>query len=115
MRTQAEVTAPRPRLRVVESDDLPPLVARMRAERSARRVLTTLVVSAAALTTIGLVMVLSASSVQAYTQDNNSFYYFERQAVYAALGCVAALLAWRVRHDTWRRLWPGLAAVAFVL
>src|SRR5439155_19250165 len=66
-------------------------------------------------TTIGLVMVLSASSVQAYTQDNNSFYYFERQGIYAALGCVAALLASRVRYDTWRRLWPALALVTFVL
>ena len=115
MRTQAEVTAPRPRLRVVEPGDVPPLVARMRAERSARRVMATLIVSAVALTTIGLVMVLSASSVQAYTQDNNSFYYFERQGIYAALGCVAALLASRVRYDTWRRLWPALALVTFVL
>jgi cell division protein FtsW len=115
MRTEAEVVTPRPLLRVVEPDDLPPLVARARAERSARRVMATLVVSAGALTTIGLVMVLSASSVQAYTQDHNSFYYFERQAVYAALGAVAALLTYRVRHDTWRRLWPAMAFVTFVL
>ncbi len=115
MRTEAEIASPRARLRVVEPGDVPPLVARMRAERSARRVMATLVVSASALTIIGLVMVLSASSVQAYTQDHNSFYYFERQAVYAGLGGIAGVLAWRVRYETWRRVWPGLAAVTLIL
>jgi cell division protein FtsW (lipid II flippase) len=81
-----EAAATLPRLRVVRPDEVPPAVAKARAERSQRRVLGTLAVSASALTLIGLVMVLSASSVSSFAEYGSSFRFFKRQLFYAGLG-----------------------------
>jgi cell division protein FtsW len=69
----------------------------------ARRDLVLLWASAGALTAIGLVMVLSAGSVSA-TQgyDGNPFWYFQRQAVYAVVGIVAAVVVARLRPAIWK-------------
>jgi cell division protein FtsW len=64
---------------------------------------------------IGLVFVLSASSVRAYAMFHNSFWYFERQVVAAVVGVVVACLAYRVRYTTWRTLWFPLVAVSLGL
>ena len=42
---------------------------------------------------IGLVMLLSASYPTAYYHEDNSFYYFSRQLIFAAIGVVAMLIA----------------------
>ena len=52
MRSEAVMRAPR--LRVVHRDEVPPAVAKAKAERSARRVVVTLAFSVAALTVLGL-------------------------------------------------------------
>ncbi len=87
----------------------------MRAERTARRVMAALVLPALALVVIGLVFVLSASSVRAYAQFGNSFWYFQRQVVAALVGLIAALLAYRVGYRVWRGLWPLLIAISLAL
>jgi len=57
----------------------------------------------------GLVMVLSASSVESYEQTGSPFRTAARQATYAGVGVVAALGAARVPVRWWRRLaWPAL-------
>ena len=58
----------------------------------ARTSVILLLVSAALLTTIGVVMVFSASSVYAFTNYDNSFWFLERQAIYAAIGIGALLV-----------------------
>jgi len=52
---------------------------------------------------IGLIMVLSASSVDSYLTDNNFFMGFLRQGAYAIAGIPLMLLASRVPPHFWRR------------
>lgn len=63
----------------------------------------------ALLLTIGLIMVLSASSVYSFQQnDGNSYAVVERQLMWAAIGLPCALVASRLSHRWVRRLaWPG--------
>jgi cell division protein FtsW len=70
---------------------------------------------AALLTAIGVVEVFSASSVYAFTTYDNSFWFLDRQAIYAALGLVALVLTWRLRYDVWRRMALPLLAVSITL
>ncbi|MGN6130403.1 MAG: FtsW/RodA/SpoVE family cell cycle protein, partial [Nocardioidaceae bacterium] len=67
--------------------------------------------SSTLLLTIGLIMVLSASSVYSYKQfDGNSYHVFFRQLTWVTIALPAALLASRLPHRLLRSLsWPGLA------
>ncbi|MEW6060116.1 MAG: putative lipid II flippase FtsW [Actinomycetota bacterium] len=67
------------------------------------------------LTAVGLIMVLSASSVSAYAQYGSSFVFFQRQAAYAVVGTLALLLTSRMRYDVWQRLAVPLLGLAIVL
>ncbi len=107
--------AVRPRLRLVRPDDLSPAAARARAERSIRRMLLTLTGAAGGLMLIGLVMVLSASSVSAFAEYGSSFLFFKRQAIYALVGCGAAVAVARLRYQVWQRAWRPLWAITIVL
>ncbi len=113
MRSEAVMRAPR--LRVVHRDQVPPAVAKAKAERSARRVVVTLSFSVAALTVLGLVMVLSASSVTAFSQYGSSFLFFKRQLLFAAIGATGATVAARIRYQVWQKAWLPLLAVTLVL
>jgi len=115
VREPARVTEERPRLRLVRPDEVAPAVVRARAERSMRRTLAALTISAGALTIIGLVMVLSASSVAAYAQQGSSFFFFNRQLVSAVIGLVAFFITARMPYGTWRKAWGPLAAITLVL
>jgi cell division protein FtsW len=65
---------------------------------------------------VGVVMVLSAGSVSAAQgYDGNSFWYFQRQVLYAGVGVGAALLVARVTPKIWRRLGAPILGVAAVL
>lgn len=55
------------------------------------------------LVVIGLIMVLSASSVDSYLADNNFFMGFLRQGAYAIAGIPLMLLASRMPPRFWRR------------
>ncbi|MGZ5213382.1 MAG: putative lipid II flippase FtsW [Actinomycetota bacterium] len=74
-----------------------------------------LFVSAALLTMIGVVEVFSASSVYSFTNYDNSFWFLERQAIYAAVGVGALLLTARMRYTVWRRLSGPLVGISVVL
>lgn len=67
------------------------------------------------LTVLGLVMVLSASSVQAYQEYGSSFLFFLRQLVYAVAGGGALVLTARMRYGAWRRLCVPLLAASTAL
>lgn len=99
-------------LRVVR----PPLRRpRSEAVAAARTSVILLLISAALLTTIGVVEVFSASSVYAFTHYDNSFWFLERQAAYAAIGVGALLLTARIRHTAWRKLSGPILAISVAL
>jgi cell division protein FtsW len=82
----------------------------------ARRDLLLLGGSAGFLTLAGLVMVLSAGSVSAAQgYDGNSFWYFQRQVVYALVGVVAAVLVARTPPKIWKALSLPLLVVTSAL
>ena len=65
-----------------------------------------------ALLVIGLVMVLSASSVFALATHGDSYAYFKRQLLWVAGGVVVMLVASRIDYRRWRRLGTPLLVVA---
>jgi cell division protein FtsW len=70
---------------------------------------------ALALTVIGLIMVLSSSSVENIGETTGSYDLFIRQGVFAVVGLVVMVFLSRLSTDRLRRLaWPALI-VAFVL
>jgi cell division protein FtsW len=74
-----------------------------------------LIISAGALTALGLVMVFSASEVQGWLWHKNSAYYFERQLIWFAIGLG---LLWVFAHFDYhrlRRLAAPLAIATLVL
>lgn len=64
------------------------------------------------LSLLGLVMVLSASSVQRRGSDVSSWYYFGRHAIWLTIGAVALLVANKVDYRIWLRLAPVVLGVA---
>ena len=61
-------------------------------------------------TMLGLVMVLSASSIRLFHQGESPWRTFNRQVVWAILGTVALWICARVPYQSWRRfVVPGLA------
>jgi cell division protein FtsW len=76
---------------------------------------TVLLLSTAALTLLGLVMVLSASSVSAYARYGSSFLFFQRQVAYAAAGSLGLWLASRMNHRAWERLCVPMLALTVAL
>ncbi|MGI8793686.1 MAG: putative lipid II flippase FtsW [Acidimicrobiales bacterium] len=74
-----------------------------------------LVVVVALLAALGLVMVLSASSVQAIREHGSSWYFFNRQLVWLGLGTAAMVWTMRVDYRGWQKLGaPILALAAFL-
>jgi len=56
-----------------------------------------------ALVVVGLVMVLSASSVQALRDFGSSWVVFQRQAMWVFIGCIALAITVRVDYRRWRK------------
>jgi cell division protein FtsW len=68
------------------------------------------------LLTIGLMEVLSASSVDGYVKHGNSYYWFLRQLTWVVLALPIAFLASRLPHRYLRMLsWPGLGVAVALL
>jgi cell division protein FtsW len=109
--TRRRAAPRRSHLRVVAPDERSSPGHSVRADRT----VALLLVSAGALVVLGLVMVLSASSVRAYEEFGSSFLFFVRQLVYAAVGLVAFLVAARMRHTAWQRLCVPLLLVSVTL
>lgn len=68
----------------------------------------------AVLNIVGLVMILSASSVAALSNYGSSWYFFNRQFAWALVGALAFVGAARVDYHTWRRWAPGLLGISVV-
>jgi cell division protein FtsW len=68
----------------------------------------------AVLNLIGLVMILSASSVQALTNYGSAWYVFERQFAWAVIGSIGFFVSSRLDYHIWQRHSRGLLAVGFV-
>src|SRR4029077_19987015 len=68
----------------------------------------------AVLNLVGLVMILSASSVAALSDYGSSWYFFNRQLMWAVGGLIAFVLASSYDYHVWRRLAPWLMGVALV-
>ncbi|HET7489097.1 MAG TPA: putative lipid II flippase FtsW [Acidimicrobiales bacterium] len=81
-------------------------------ERNGQVVLASVV---AVLCLIGLVMVLSASSVQALRDTGSSWFYFRRQVLWLACGTVALLVGARVDYRALRRAGLPLLALSVAL
>ncbi len=63
---------------------------------------------------VGLVMILSASSVEALNSYGSAWYVFERQFIWALIGAAAFLVSARVDYRVWQRHSRLLLALAFV-
>nr|WP_218880458.1 putative lipid II flippase FtsW [Kineosphaera limosa] len=101
-------STPRPRERRREDEPVAgippqehPIWARLESPLSTYYLLIAVV---AALLLIGLVMVLSASSVAAVQARGDAFVTFRRQLVFAVIGVVGAVVASRMSVRTWRSL-----------
>ncbi len=75
-----------------------------------RRVVTLLLVPMVVLLIVGLGAILSASSVPALADHEDSLYYFRRQMMWAVAGSVALVIASRVPYDLYRRTAPVILA-----
>jgi cell division protein FtsW len=65
---------------------------------------------------VGLMMVLSASSVSAYVNFDDSYFYVKRQAVFLVVGLLAALAVMKTPLSTLRMLsWIGIGIAAVLL
>jgi cell division protein FtsW len=111
-RTRTPATTRSSRLRVVRPPARRP---RKDALAVARTSVILLLIPAALLTTIGVIEVFSASSVYAFTHYDNSFWFLERQGIYAAIGIGVLLLTARMRYTAWRRLSGPFLVVSVLL
>ena len=67
------------------------------------------------LNVIGLVMILSASSVAALSNYGSSWYFFNRQLAWSLFGALAFLVTARVDYHRWRRLTPLVLVITLVV
>jgi cell division protein FtsW len=67
------------------------------------------------LNAIGLLMVLSASSVQSLKQFGSSWVFFQRDAVWVAVGAVALIVSSRIDYRRWERVRVPLLGGAMLL
>src|SRR5262249_17361310 len=107
-----------PRLRLPRLDGGSPLT-RMRTEMVRRRQAlprpasyVVLCATVAVLNIVGLVMILSASSVAALSDYGSSWYFFARELMWAVLGLVAFVGASSIDYHHWRRWAPLILVVA---
>ncbi len=63
----------------------------------------------------GLLMILSAGSVQSFKLKGNGHYYFLQQLSALGVGTVGYFIAARVHYSTWRRLAVPLMVLALIL
>lgn len=106
MARRAQETAHRPHLRLVGPDE----GSRSSFSINNKGLIATLVISAVGLTAVGLIMVLSASSVSGFLLYGSSFSLFQRQFFYAAVGLLSMLLAAKTPYQFWQRIaYPFLA------
>lgn len=67
------------------------------------------------LTLLGLVMVLSASSITSFQAGRSPWRYFAKQSMWAVFGSIALITTMRVPYERWRRWVLPILVGAFVL
>jgi cell division protein FtsW len=90
-------------------------VARHRGAGQATSSSLVLLASVVVLNLVGLVMVLSASSVTALYDYGSSWHFFIRQAAWVSVGLVGLLVVMRIDYHAWRRLALPLVLVSGAL
>lgn len=68
-----------------------------------------------ALTSFGIVMVYSASSVMAAKNFHDGAYFLKRQGIFALVGFTAAICAMRIDYQLWRKMAVPLLFVSLIL
>ncbi len=109
--TGGATTAQRPRQRPASRIDQGPDQSGKRASNPFLGLLAIVVI----LNLVGLVMVLSASSVDALEEYGSSWYQFQRQLLWLAIGAVALFVTLKVDYRSWRRLAPAALAGSVAL
>jgi cell division protein FtsW len=74
-----------------------------------------LVATIGVLVTIGVVMVLSASSVVSLTDYGNAWHFFVRQLIWTAVGVIAFVVVVRIDYHQWSRAVMPLVVISGVL
>ena len=74
-----------------------------------------LVSTVAVLNLIGIVMVLSASSVNSLDSYGSAWYFFQRQLLWTTIGIFAFVVTSRIDYRLWRRWAVPLLAISVVL
>lgn len=95
-------------------------MAKKRKERSFSSFLNnpfdfTLLITILLLLSIGLVMVLSASSPSALSESGNSYSYFSKQLIFAILGIVAMLFISKIDYRFYQKFYKHAWVITFVL
>lgn len=67
------------------------------------------------LTTLGIVLVYSASAVYAGAKYTDGMFFLKRQIVFAALGMVALYIGWRINYWHYQRFVYPLLGLSFLL
>ena len=80
----------------------------------------TLLITILLLLSIGLIMVLSASSPSALAESGNSYSYFSKQLIFAVLGIIAMLMISKIDYRFYQKFykhawWISLILLALVL
>jgi cell division protein FtsW len=71
-----------------------------------------LAMTVAALVMLGLIMVLSASSITSFHAGESPWRYFSKQLMWAGLGVVALTITYKVPYLAWRRLAKPMLVLA---
>ena len=75
----------------------------------------TLLITVLLLLTLGLIMVLSASSPTSLSESGNSYKYFIRQAIFAALGLFAMGIISKIDYRFYKKFYKIAYIVAIIL
>ena len=75
---------------------------------------TLLVSSVLTLVAIGMIMIYSASSAQAYSDYHDPAYYFKRQLMWLVVGTIAAFFAYRMDYHVLRKAAPYLLLASLI-
>ena len=91
------------------------MATRVSTERATFSAAAGIITVVAALNVIGLVMILSSSSVAAIRGYGSAWYFVGKQALWAGMGAVALFAGWKIDHRFWRKRRFIMLAVTFLL